>query len=258
MLNKIYKATELIGNTYASQMKNQTEEVSAWLNHKLKHTFCVTHDIMNIMFHEKEIWNFLTSEEREIVELSAILHDLGRFYQHKNGVHLLNDEFDHGLEGVKILKNIPEFNNPILLFAIEEHNRIAIRYDNPYYLQLNEHDKKVAEIVAKLLRDADKLENIRDVIYHGIPKRLYKFNTFEPLSENVKLAVKNKTSVLRSDMKTSSDRVVDYLAWIFDINYQTTKDIIKDLNFIEIGIKTAKEVGASEEDLKLLNEYIRF
>ena len=256
-MNKIYLATKLIGDTYSKQIVDQNEEVSLWLLHKLKHTFGVVHDIMNIFYEEKDLYNFLTDEEREIVELSAILHDLGRFYQHKDGRHLLNDEFDHGLEAVKILKDIPEFNNPILLFAIGEHNRFAISYDNPYYQQLNEHDKKVADIVAKLLRDADKLENIRDFIYHGVPKRLYKFTSLEPLSENVKLAVKNKKSVLRSDMKTSSDRVADYLAWIYDINYQTTKSIVKNLGFIDSGIKFAKLSGATDEDCELLKEYVR-
>ncbi len=256
-MNKIYLATKLIGDTYSKQIVNQNEEISLWLLHKLKHTFGVAHEIKNILFEEKNLWDFLSYDERELVEVSAILHDLGRFYQHRDGCHLLNDEFDHGLEAVKILKDMSDFNNPILLFAIGEHNKFAIGYENPYYQQLNEHDKKVADIVAKLLRDADKLENIRDVIYHGVPQRLYKFTSLEPFSENVKLAIKNKQSVLREDMKTSSDRVADYLAWIYDINYQTTKDIVKGLGFIEKGIEIAKLSGASDEDCELLKEYVR-
>ncbi len=256
-MNKIYLATKLIGDAYASQIVNQNEDVSLWIIHKLKHTFGVVHDINSILFNEKELWNFLSPDERSIIEISAILHDLGRFYQHRDGRRLSNEEFDHGLEAVKILKNIPEFNNPIILFAIEEHNKFAIDYNNPYYQQLNEHDKKVAEIAAKLVRDADKLENIKDFTYHGLPERLFKFRSFEPLSENVKQAVKNKKTVLRSDMKTSSDRVVDFLAWIYDINYQFTKDTVKNLGFIEKGLEAAKFFGATDEDCELLKKYVR-
>ena len=257
-MNKIYLATKLIGDTYSKQIIDQNEDITLWLVHKLKHTFGVAHDIKNILFTENDLLNFLSDEEKELVELSAILHDLGRFYQHRDGQRLSNEEFDHGTEAVKILKDINEFNNPILLFAVEEHNKLSIRYDNPYYLQLNEHDKKVADIVAKLLRDADKLENIKDVVYHGVSRHLYKFPKLEPLSEKVKSAIKNKKSILYADLKTSSDRVADFLAWIYDVNYETTKNIIKDLNFIEKGIEVAKLSGASEEDCQLLREYIRF
>ncbi|MCR5506458.1 MAG: HD domain-containing protein [bacterium] len=256
-MNKIYLATQIIGDTYSQQVIGQNADITVWLVHKLKHTFGVAHDIMDILYKEKDIYNFLTDEERELVELSALFHDLGRFYQHKDGRHLSNSEFDHGQYAVDLLKEDSNFNNPIILFAIGEHNKFAINYDNPYYQQLSEHDKRVAEITAKLLRDADKLENIKDVIYHGIPRLIHKFPSLEPLSENVKLAVKNKKSVLRSDMKTSSDRVVDYLAWVYDINYQSTKDSVKNLNFIETGIKFAKLLGATDEDCELLKEYIR-
>lgn len=256
-MNKIYLATKLIGDAYATQIQNQTEEVQAWLVHKLKHTFCVAHDIMDILFNEKELWNTLTPNERELVELSAILHDLGRFYQHRDGHKLSSTEFDHGVEAVKLLRDNPDFNNPMLLFAIEEHNRFKIRYDNPYYVGLSEHDKFVADQMAKLLRDADKLENIKDFVYHGVPK-LYKFPTKEPLSEKVKEAITKNEQVLRANMKTSSDRVVDFLAWVYDINFKRTKDIIFDLGFIEKGIEEAGASGATAEDCELLRKYLRF
>ncbi len=132
-MNKIYLATKMIGDAYSAQVVNQNEGITAWLAHKLKHSFGVSLEIMNILYGEKEICDSLTKDEKELVELSGILHDLGRFYQHKDGLHLSNSEFNHGEYAVKLLKDNPNFNNPIILFAIQEHNQIAIRYDNPYY-----------------------------------------------------------------------------------------------------------------------------
>lgn len=37
---------------------------------------------MNIFYFTKEVYEAFDEEDKELVELSAILHDLGRLYQH--------------------------------------------------------------------------------------------------------------------------------------------------------------------------------
>ncbi len=255
-MNRIYLATKMIGDAYAKQIVGQNEDIIAWHVHKLKHSFGVAHDIMDILYGEKEIYNFLTKEEKENVELSAILHDLGRFYQHKDGRHLSNSEFDHGDFCVELLKSIPEFNNPIILFAIQEHNKIAIRYDNPYYTNLSEHDKKVADITAKLLRDADKLENIKQFTFEEYPKLTYKI-VKEPMSDYVRKCLENCEQVSNQITKNTVDRIVGFLTWIFDVNYETTKKQIRDVHYIENGIIEAKNYGATDEDCEILKKYLK-
>ena len=167
-LSKMYKASKLICDTYGEQIKNASDQVQIWIIHKVKHTFQVSHEIMNILYHEKSIYDSFTEADRELTEVAAILHDLGRFYQHNKGQKILSSiEFDHGAAAVSLLKNNPDFNNPLLLFAIAEHNHRMIDYTNPLYANLSDSDKKKAEIIAKLLRDADKLDNIRHTIYTG-------------------------------------------------------------------------------------------
>lgn len=255
-MNKIYLATKMIGDAYSAQVVNQNEGITAWLAHKLKHSFGVSLEIMNILYGEKEICDSLTKDEKELVELSGILHDLGRFYQHKDGRHLSNSEFDHGEYAVKLLKDNPNFNNPIILFAIQEHNQIAIRYDNPYYTELSDHDKKVADITAKLLRDADKLENIKQFIYEGHPKLTYEI-THEPMSEYVKNCVINNFQISNKIIKNTVDRIVGLLSWVHDINYETTKIQVRNLHYIEAGINEAITYGATAEDCELLRKYLK-
>lgn len=256
-MNKIYLVTKIIIDAYNSQIPNQNEHVSSWLIHKLKHSFGVCHEIMDILYGEKDIYNFLTPEERENIELSAILHDLGRLYQHADGRILQNTEFNHGSYAVDLLKTNPNFNNPIILFAIEEHNKFAIDYNNPYYTNLSEHDKKVADITAKLLRDADKLENIKQFTLEGYNSLMKKFED-GPMSDTVKRCILEKSCVRNINITKAVDNLVVGLVWIFDINYETTKKQIIDLGYIEKGIAEAKKHGATEDDLKLLNKYLRF
>lgn len=255
-MNNIYKATKLIGDTYAKQIIGENEYIQSWLIHKLKHTFSVSSNIMDLLFQEKEIYESFTDSERELVELSAILHDIGRFYQHSKGRHLENSEFDHGKFAVELLKNNPDFNNPILLFAIEEHNQFSINFENLYYRNLSKHDKKVAEITAKLLRDADKLENIKNFVYNGISALHFNIPD-SPLSDEIKGELIAKRQISHELVKSKIDRIVNGLSWIFDIYFESTKEQIRNLKYIEFGINEVKKYGASDEDCKFLKEYLK-
>ncbi len=260
-MNKVYSATKLMCDTYAAQIQNTAEDVERWLTHKIKHTFQVTHEIMNIFYFTKEVYEAFDEEDKELVELSAILHDLGRLYQHNKKKILPSEEFEHGAAAVNILKKNELFNNPILLFAIGEHNHYQINYQNPYYINLNEQDKKKAEIIAKLLRDADKLDNIRFTVYHHdcyVDKNLRSGGLSEPVKKYLRARQSvnyDKCSIKRENF-TASEYLAGYLGWINDIYFDVSKQIIRDLGFIEFGIAKAEELGASKEDLAFLKKYL--
>ena len=224
-MNNIYKATQLIGDTYAKQMIGENEYIQSWHVHKLKHTFAVASNIMDLLFSEKEIFESFSASEIELA---------------------LSDE----------VKNNPDFNNPILLFAIEEHNQFAINFENPYYKNLSDHDKKVAEIIAKLLRDADKLENIKHFIYYGISE--LHFNTPNtPLSDKVKEAITSGKQINSKFTNGKADKIVNSLSWVYDIYFESTKEQIRNLKYIDFGIKEAKKYGATDEDCELLRKNLK-
>ena len=255
-INDVYQASQLVCDAYAEQVKNTSGAVQEFLIHKIKHTFQVAHEIMNILFHEKELYNSFDKQDKQLVEISAILHDLGRFYQHQNGQRIIpSTQFEHGTVAVNLLKKHPKFNNPMLLFAIGEHNHRLIDYHNPYYTGLNETDKKKAEILAKLLRDADKLDNIRHTVYVGYFNFVKGFAD-GPLSEGMKDDIKNRRPASIDKVVTLIDRLAVYLAWVNDIYFDYTKEVIRDLDFVNCLISQIKKVGVSAEDIAFLEKYL--
>ena len=56
-MENIYRATELISEAYGKFIGDASPEVRTWLVHKLKHTFGVAHDIMDIFQNEKAIYH---------------------------------------------------------------------------------------------------------------------------------------------------------------------------------------------------------
>ncbi|MBD5405494.1 HD domain-containing protein [bacterium] len=258
MLSPIYEATKLIGDTYAVQMQkySNVNECKEYFIHKLKHTFGVESVILDIMIREKTIKPYLTKEIKELIELSAILHDLGRFYQFDDeGKFIPYPIFRHGQKAVDLLKDNSRFNNPMLLFAIQTHDLIGIDYSSPLYINMTEEEKKIADIMAKLLRDADKFENMRNFVVNGYP--MFRAVKKEPLSEKVKEFIKNKTLVDRKFLKTSADVVADFILWLNDINFDTTRDFIKDINYFELAIQEFVKYGASEDDVRLVREMVK-
>lgn len=249
---KIYKATALLSNTYATQIQGQSNIVSNWLIHKIKHSFCVAHDIMDIFFAEQGLFNSFSESEREMVEVAGILHDLGRFYQHRDGRILENSEFHHGKEAVKLLRDNPDFNNPILLFAIEEHCNFSVNYNNPLFTKLSTHDKHIAEAIAQLLRDADKLENIKDFTYNGMAHFHNVING--PISKDAHKYILEKQTLARSVIKTTSDRILCGLSWVNDIYFESTRKQIRAIKYLERGIEMMHKFGATDEDCKFVRE----
>lgn len=255
-MKKIYIATKMIGEAYAEFIKDASPEVEQWLTHKLRHTFGVAHEIMNIFYDEKNVYEMFAPDERELVEMTGILHDLARFYQHKNGKIIPSSEFDHGKAAVNLIKDNPQVSDQKMLFAIHEHNKFAIDYHNPLYCQLEETEKKKAEVLAKLLRDADKLENIRFFSYYGV-ERLAVMPQGN-LSEAIKQNIKNHQTVDYKNVKTAADSLAVSLSWINDIYFVSTMECLRKLHFIENCLDLIGQRGASAEDIDFLHKNMTY
>ena len=258
MLDKIYEATKLICNAYSSQYaKFKTrEDCEKYFLHKLKHTFAVAHTIIDIMIREDSIQPYLTTEVKELIELSGILHDFARFYQcDENGTFIPNYIFHHGAKAVDILKANPLFNNPILLFAISSHDLISIDYNSEYYTSLSDKDKKIADIVAKILRDADKLENMENFILHGIPVFHHPNGS---LTDIVRQSIIKKEFIDNKNLKTISDHIAIVISWVNNIYFDATKETIKKMNYVKILLNEFVKYGATAEDVKLVKEMVNY
>lgn len=195
---------------------------------KIEHIKRVAENIKNIALEQD-----LDSEQIKLAEIIGLLHDIGRFEQVR-----LYDTFsdkisvNHGEYGVKVLFedglinkfNLNEKEKEIVKLAILNHNRDKIQegLDDEQFLY------------AKMIRDADKLD-----IYYTMCKYDFK-DTFwypdfdcEEISDLIMNEFKNDKKVNYADIKNNADVIVIFYAYVYDLYFETTKNILKEKKYLE-------------------------
>jgi HD-GYP domain-containing protein (c-di-GMP phosphodiesterase class II) len=234
-----YVASQIVLNAYAENIaKAKNNEITRWLLHKVKHTFEVCGVLNDILLAEK--LEFTARDQNNII-CAAVLHDLGRFYQH-DGERIIS--LDHGAEGVKRLQLLNQFTDSVILFAIAEHNKYRINEAN-----LPAENSQVAMSAAKLVRDADKLANLKDFLMNGLPGF---FSDGRGLSDKVRGLIRDDCDILFSDISTNADHVVSLLMWFNDMNFNYTRLCCERIGFFEQALATLKTLNVSDEDIKLI------
>lgn len=208
----------------------------------------------------------LSEEDINLAELIALLHDIGRFEEVTQKKKFDSSSFDHAAYGVKILFEeglIREFieddtYDEIIKTAISNHNKFSIKEG------LDERSL----LHSKIIRDADKLDNFRvkkeEKIEQIFPSLAKDSEDLENslLSDKVYEAVKEKECVNIHDRRTILDYWVCVLAFIFDLNFKESYQIIKNEDYVSILIDKFKykdlETQKKMEDIKqILNGYIK-
>lgn len=170
----------------------------------------------------------LTQEEIDIATLIGLLHDIARFEQYTK-YHTFKDaeSIDHGDLGAEILKK--DIKKYIETDEYDELIQLAVKNHNKYKIQEGLTQKQ--EMFAKIIRDADKL----DILYESTCM-FWKWR--ENLVEESKITpeiieeFKRNESVDIRYRKTPIDEIVSVVAFIFDINYRTSFEILKRENYI--------------------------
>ena len=227
---------------------------------KVVHTLNVVKNIKTI----SEMMN-LDSEDIKLAMLIAYLHDIGRFDELKNLKRFDSVGNDHAMFASKILFedglitkfiDTDKYNN-IIKKAIENHNKLKIEDG------LTEREL----LHAKLIRDADKLDNFRvkkeeeiEEIFAGRIKYIEEFND-SLISDKVYQNMVNRECVDIKDRVYPLDYWLCILAFIFDLNFKETFMIVKENDYMNILIdrfnytndKTKKQM---EEIRKIVNNYV--
>lgn len=203
----------------------------------------------------------LNEEQIQLATLIGLLHDIGRFKQYTDievGNNL--EEFDHGDYGAKIL-----FEEGLIRKFIETN-----KYDEIIKKSIKNHNKFSIEtgltqeqlLFAKLIRDADKI----DILYESIDI-YYKNNEEEVnksvLSEKIYNEFTKKATIKKGKNVRLKfiDDITCVISFIYDINYKTSFEIIKEKDYINKIIDRYNFQDQStktkvEEIRKLANEYI--
>lgn len=203
----------------------------------------------------------LNDMDKNIVELSALFHDIGRFEQFRV-YRTFNDNLseNHALLGVKILKQQAILGK--LDLKVQEYILKAIEYHNKFKIPVDEKDKNTIEF-AKIIRDADKLD-IYKVVTDYYKEAEDKKNTAIELglpntngySKELVIDILNHRNSSNKYIKNRNDIRLIKLSWIFDINFHISLRYIAKKEYIE---KTLDSMPKTQEMTNIkanLYEYI--
>ena len=190
----------------------------------------------------------LSEEDLSIAEISALLHDIGRFEQYfKYRTFSDHRSEDHAELGVKVLMenhvlyDLHPDTADIIIKSIRFHNRAS----------LPEGEGERCLFFLKLLRDADKLD-----IWHVVTD-YYKNNgnkrnrtieldlpDTEEISEPVHSALMHGRIAKMSDLRTLNDFKLLQIGWVYDLNFSRTFQIVRENGYLE-RIRDALPAGSS-------------
>lgn len=201
----------------------------------------------------------LSEEEIQLSTLIGLLHDIARFEQYKRYQTFKDsNSFDHGNYALKILNR--DIRKYIEQDDYDEIIRKAIKNHNKFIIE-DELTKK-EELFAKIIRDADKIyilyESV-ELFWKGeeevVEKSVISQEVFEAIQSN-KLIKKQKNKNYEK-----IDSVVLIIAFIFDINFNVSFEIIKNGNYIDgilnrYNMRDEYTKNAIEEVRKIANNYI--
>ncbi len=205
-LQSLYQWLEKYIHTYYTDDKFVMERILL----KEVHSKRVAESIAKLARQEK-----LTERQQILAEVIGLLHDIARFRQVTQYRTFVDAEsFDHGTVGAEILAEtgiLREFSFSLaeqdaITFAIIAHNKMLIPPTTPEN-----------ELLAKMIRDADKLD-----IFRVLPPIQADHNYAPLLIEQLKTG-----GVLSyTDVKSLADKRLIRLSWFYDINFDWTLRIL--------------------------------
>ena len=175
----------------------------------------------------------LSTEDTELAKLIALLHDIGRFEQLKLFDSFEPTAMDHAAYGVKVL-----FEDGMIRRFISENTyddiiRTAIEKHSDYQLEGISDERTLLH--AKLIRDADKLDNCRvkleDALETFMNASAEEIGA-QDISPVIYDTVFKNQCILSADRVTKMDYWVSYIAYFFDINFRESMDIILENDYL--------------------------
>lgn len=202
---------------------NNFDASNPMIDQKIKHTYGV---VAKSEYIAQQLQ--LSDEDIYLAKIIALLHDIGRFEQAKKYSDY-NDyqNLDHAQLGVMILmqdhfiRAFIENNNfdELIKKAILNHNKLKIE-DNLTAREL---------LHAKIIRDADKLDNFNVLINEDF-KYISKYTKTQlansTISKEVYDQIMQRQTIDYSTIKTPLDFWLSGIAYIFDINFKVSLDYI--------------------------------
>ncbi len=223
------------------------------INLKINHSLRVFKNAENIAMALN-----LNSEDMFIAQLTGLFHDIGRFEQFTKYNTFRDDEsLYHGALGEDVLRKENLVSNlepemfEIICDATYNHGLIKIERENESSL-----------LFSKIVRDADKLDIYRIVAKYYLepgPRNIaleYGLEDLPIISGSVIEKVKNKQLITKEELKILNDFKVMQLAWIFDLNFEYSQQIVVEKDYHSIIIKTLNGADSQMIAKELFGEFL--
>ena len=235
-LNELYTIFEAYTKDFPGASNDDYQNIEL----KIDHTYRVRDAALDIGASEN-----LNTNELRVAETAALFHDIGRFQQfYKYGTFKDAVSVNHALLGLQeihahnMLESVPESEKGIICKAIEYHNKPTV----PPNLDTT------TDFYVRLLRDADKVDIFKVVTeyYTRQEKETNSTITLE-LSETPDISDKvlddfmTGNVIIAEDMVTMHDFKLLQIAWIHDINFNRSMEIIRKHNYLDRIIDTLPE-----------------
>lgn len=196
---------------------------------KIVHTYGVVRQAEEVCQRRK-----LNREDTDLARLIALLHDIGRFEQLKRFDSFEPATMDHAAYGAEIL-----FNQGMIRRFIRDPQwdgiiRTAIARHSDFILEGISDPQTLFH--AKLIRDADKLDNFRVKLEDDLMTFMGMSGDqigAQEISPKIYQTVFKNSTILSSDRVTKMDYWVSYIAHVLDLNFRESMDIVAENNYID-------------------------
>lgn len=206
----------------------------------------------------------LSEEDTSLAQLIGLLHDIGRFEQLKRFDSFEPNTMDHAAFGVQLLFEEGRIRDFIKISDWDTVIRTAIAKHSDFKLE-GIIDKREL-LHARLIRDADKLDNCRVKLNDSI-ETILGMSAEEvgksSITPEVMAQFMRHQSIYSPTRKTKMDYWLSYLAYFFDINFRETLEIIRERQYInrliaQIPYANEKTAAQMQDVSKILQEYFAF
>ena len=223
-----------------------SEELRPRVRRKIMHPMRVLAHVRHILEEEQPGPDLALA-----AEMAAILHDTGRFAQFVDR-RTADDgsAYDHGEEGARILAGadaldgLDEHWRAVVLEAVRLHNRAA----------LPETMDPDARLVTEMVRDADKLDAVRNsvggLLHKELTGRAIKYGvTVHPteVSPDTVRRTRERKLIPYSSMRWSNDFVLFLCAWVHDLHFHYAYNKLIDTGHFEQLLSLLPDQGVFPE-----------
>lgn len=232
MNQKIYENIESWFDDYSNSFSSKNEEIQLNIELKKNHSYN-TVEIISDLMQAREI----NEIDSLIAKTCALLHDIGRFEQLINYETFSDTDQAHHIDiGISVLKSenvlteLAEDTIEIIFECIRHHESS----------ELSKSINKNALTIAKLLRDADRIDALNIVSNYyseyksGTNRRLEMELTDKPdISKKVYKSIMDEKVVNQKIVLTLSEQKIRQMSWIYDLNFKKSFKIVSEKNYLK-------------------------